>query len=84
MGSTMTLVHRSPAAKAAIFTGTYATLAGLALTLAPVATFGKRSIACENLASYTANRHWLHGALHPLPADQHISDALVPLQQARP
>ena len=32
---------RSPAAKAAIFTGLYATAAGLLLAIAPVATFGK-------------------------------------------
>lgn len=31
---------RTPAAKAAIFTGTYATLAGLALALAPKSSFG--------------------------------------------
>ncbi|KAF5841157.1 hypothetical protein DUNSADRAFT_14159 [Dunaliella salina] len=31
---------RTPAAKAAIFTGTYATVAGLALTMSPVTVFG--------------------------------------------
>ena len=72
------LGDRSAAAKAAIFTGLYATAAGLLLAVAPVTTFGKRHAGYRYPWAYASptssacmTDHFIIATRMPLPHFQY-------------